>query len=147
MLRRATDGAFEQMGDVSLEDRVGLEADGVLVALGFQVVVEIGQGKGGIAPKEPPLGPVAIPRHHRLQHRAPVIGAVDVAGAQHGPFEVAKLVEDEQRVVAGTPEMAVVGRAFLLAMGGADAAVHIQHDHVGRSAGMNRVDPLPREIG
>lgn len=132
---------------MALENRVRLEADGILVALGFQVVVQIGQGEGCIAPEEPTLAPVAIPRHDRLQHRAPVGGAVDVAGTQGGAFQVAKLVEDEQRMVAGATEMAVVGGTFLLAVGGADTAVHVQHHHVGRAAGMNRVDPLPREIG
>jgi hypothetical protein len=38
VLRRTADRAFEQVGNVTLEDRVGLEADGVLVALGLTLL-------------------------------------------------------------------------------------------------------------
>ena len=40
MVGRATDGAGQQMDD-ALKNRVGLETDGVLVALGFQELIEI----------------------------------------------------------------------------------------------------------
>jgi hypothetical protein len=36
---------------------------------------------------------------------------VHVPGSQSTPLDIAKLVEHEQRVVAGTAEMAVVGAA------------------------------------
>jgi hypothetical protein len=87
---RTADGAFEEVGDVALKDSVGLEADGVLVALGLKVVVQVGHGEGGIAPEELPLGPFPISRHHGFQHRTPAIGAVDVAGTQRGPFQIAE---------------------------------------------------------
>ncbi len=76
----------------------------------------------------------------------PVVGAVDVAGTQRGPFQIAELAEDEQRVVAGAAKVAVVGGAFLLAVGWADARVHVEHHDIGRAAGMNGVDPRPRQI-
>ena len=41
MVGRATDGAGQQMDDAFLKNRVGLETDGVLVALGFQELLEI----------------------------------------------------------------------------------------------------------
>ena len=37
MVRRATDGTLEQVGDGLLKDSVCLEADGVLVTFGFEV--------------------------------------------------------------------------------------------------------------
>ena len=43
--------------------------------------------------------------------------------------------------------MAVVGGAFLIAMGRADTRIHIEHDGPQRAAAMNAVDPLPGEIG
>ena len=43
--------------------------------------------------------------------------------------------------------MTVVGRALLGAMGRADAAVHIKHDHLRRMPLMHPVYPLPGKIG
>ena len=43
------------MSDVALKRRVGLEADGVVVALGLKEVVKVRQREGGITPEEPPL--------------------------------------------------------------------------------------------
>lgn len=75
--------AFEQMGDMALERRVGLEADGVIVALSPKKVIEIGQREGGITPEVPLLDIApAITRHNWFQHIAPAIGAVDVTRAQ-----------------------------------------------------------------
>ena len=42
--------------------------------------------------------------------------------------------------------MAVIGDAFLIAMGRADAAIHVQHHHVGGAADMNGVDPPPHSV-
>lgn len=43
---RALETTLEQVGDMALENRVRLEADGVLVALGLKEVVEIRQRDG-----------------------------------------------------------------------------------------------------
>jgi hypothetical protein len=72
---------------------------------------------------------------------------VDVAGAQSAPFQVAELVEDEQRVIAGAAEMTIVGRPFLLAMGWAHAGVHVEHHRLYGAAGMHGIDPAPGQIG
>src|SRR5512142_1795329 len=45
----------------------------------------------------------------RQQGPPPELGAVVVATPQHRPLQVAELVEDEQGVVAGAAEVAVVG--------------------------------------
>jgi heme A synthase len=49
------------------------------------------------------------------------MGAVNVAGTQATPFQIAELVEQEKRMVAGAAEVTVVGRALLFAVGRADA--------------------------
>ena len=54
-------------------------------------------------------------------------------------FEVVRVVEQEQRVITGAAEMPVVGRALLVAVGRADAGVHIE-DHILRRTA---VDPNP----
>ena len=111
--RGSADRALEQVDDVPLKDRVCLEADGVLVTFGFEELVEVGQRKRGIAPEEAPL------------HLVPVAD------------------EHEEWMVAGAGEVAVVGSALLIAMGRADAAVHVEHDCLGRMLRMHKVDPLP----
>src|SRR5207253_2970489 len=55
-------------------------------------------------------GPVA--GDHRLQHRTPTLGGVDVAGPQGAAFEITKLVEHEQRMIAGAAEVPVVSGPF-----------------------------------
>src|SRR5215831_18257109 len=56
--------------------------------------------------------------HDGLEHVVPAVSAVHVAGTQSTAFEVAKLVEHEQRVIAGAGVMAVPDAHLLLAVGG-----------------------------
>jgi hypothetical protein len=51
----------------------------------------------------------------------PAVSAVHVAGTQSTAFEVAKLVEHEQQVIAGAGVMAVPDAHLLLAVGRAYA--------------------------
>src|SRR5215510_13939389 len=88
-----------------------------------------------------------VARHDRLEHSVPSIGAVNVAGTQSAAFEVAKLVEHEQRVIAGAGEMAVPDALLLLAMGRAHARIHVEHDATRRPSAMYKVDPLARQVG
>jgi hypothetical protein len=67
---------------------------------------------------------------------------VDVAGAQGAAFQIAKLVEHEQRMIAVAFEMAVLDAHLLLAMSRPDARIHVEHDASGRTAAMNLVDPM-----
>jgi hypothetical protein len=72
---------------------------------------------------------------------------VHVARTQRTPFQIAELVEHEQRVIAGAPEMAVVGAAFLFAVGRAFARIHVEHDDPRPTPLVHRLDPLARQIG
>jgi hypothetical protein len=83
----------------------------------------------------------SVADNHRLQHPAPAIGAVRVAWSQGAPLDIAKLVEHEQRVIAGAAEMPIVGAPFLLAIGRAFARIHVQHDNSRRSPLVHLVDP------
>ena len=51
-----------------------------------------------------------------------------MAGTQGTSLQVAELVEDEQRVITGTAEVAIVAAAFLLTVGGADAGIDVEDD-------------------
>ena len=74
------------------------------------------------------------------------MGAMDVAGAQVAPFQIAELIEHEQRMIAGTPEVPIVSCAFLVAMGRADEAIHVEDDHLRRMAVINLIDPHPVHV-
>ena len=45
-------------------------------------------------------------------------------------------------MIAGAAEVAVIGRALLLALDTADAAIHVQNHAIGRMVAANHVDPL-----
>ena len=134
------------MADPLLQHRVGRQADGVADALRLQQLVQLGLGERRVAAEVEIEAALAVAGDHRLQHRAPVLGAVDVAGPQDAALQVAELVEHEQRVVAGAAEVAVPGRALLLAMGRALGAVHVEDDAVRRPALVHPVDPGAGQI-
>ncbi len=50
-------------------------------------------------------------------------------------------------MVAGATEVTVVRRSLLFPMGRADAAVHVENDHLRRVAVMNSVNPHPVHVG
>jgi hypothetical protein len=68
---------------------------------------------------------------------------MDVAGAQATSLQVAELVEQKQGMVAGAAEVAVVGRALLVAIGRADARIQVENHLLRRAAVVNPVDPKP----
>ena len=61
-------------------------------------------------------------------------------------LQVAKLVEQEKRMVTRTGIMSVPDAHLLLAMGRADAGVHVEHDPLHGSASMHDVDPAPAQV-
>jgi hypothetical protein len=72
---------------------------------------------------------------------------VHVAGAKGRAFEITELVEQEKRMVTGTGIMSVPDAHLLLAMGRADAGIHVEHDAPRRPAAMDTVDPSAGQIG
>lgn len=57
------------------------------------------------------------------------------------------MLEQKQGVVTGATEVAVVGRGFLVAVGRADAGVHIENHHLWRAAVVDPIDPSPEQVG
>ena len=53
-----------------------------------------------------------------------------MAGTQGTAPQVAELVEDEQRVITGTAEVAIAAAAFLLTVDGADAGIDVEDDRL-----------------
>ncbi len=50
--RRSAHGTFQQISDVLSKDGVSLESDGVSIALGFEQLVQLGDGKRRIGSKK-----------------------------------------------------------------------------------------------
>ena len=72
---------------------------------------------------------------------------MNVAGAQGTPFQITELVEQEKGMVTRAAEVPVVGCSLLIAMGRANAAVHVENDLRRRVPVMNLVDPHPVHVG
>ncbi len=85
MVGRTADRAVEQMSDAFLKDLVGLDADSIENALGFQVFVDVRRGERRVAAKVEPNLPLLVSFDHRLQHVTPAVGTVDIAGPQRTP--------------------------------------------------------------
>src|SRR5918993_5141948 len=106
-MRGTAHWAREQMSNPPLQDGVGGQADGIPIAFRFQELVDLGRGESRIGSEVAPLPRGPVPRNYRLQHLAPALGGVDVAGPQGAALQVTELVEHEQRVIAGAAEVAV----------------------------------------
>src|SRR3954471_22907905 len=146
LVGRTPHRALEQVRDLALENSIGGQADHIAVVLSFQEFVDLRRGKTRIGSEIAPLHRGPVTGDDRLQHLTPALGGVDVAGPQSAAFQVAELVEHEQRVIAGAAEVPVVGGSFLPAVGRAHAGVHVQHDPFHGSAGVNAVDPVPTQV-
>ena len=53
---------------------------------------------------------------------------MDTAVAKDSSLPIVILIEAEKRIIAGALEVAVAGRAFLIAIGRANRTVHIKDD-------------------
>ena len=117
------------MRDLLAQNGIGGQPDGVEVPRPFQPLIDRGDCVGGIGPKEAAakVAPL-VTRNDGVENIPPAIRAVDIAMAQGAAFQHAELVEQKIRMVAGAVEMPVPGGPFLIAMGRADRAVHIQND-------------------
>ena len=150
MVRRSAGAALRQPIDPFVQLRIALDADGVIPALGLQQVEERRDGEGRIGPEPPPgdrgSGLGRVSRQHRLQHFLPAVGAVDIAGTQGAPLQIAELVEHEERMQALRLEMTIPRRSLLIAMHRAFRAVHVQSDDLRRSLVVYRVDPTARQF-
>src|SRR3982751_3362558 len=80
LVGRSPDRSLQQMSDLILQDLVGRKPDRVAGTLGFKKLIDLGIGEGCIASEIQMLHDASIASDHRLQQRAPAVGAMDVAG-------------------------------------------------------------------
>ena len=66
---------------------------------GFQILVHLRLGKGGVTPEEQTHPLALITFHRRRKDFLPTVGAVDIARPQHCPFAVPEVVEQEEWMV------------------------------------------------
>lgn len=83
------------MGDTFLKNLIGFKADDVFEILTFQELVDVRCSKGGISSEVAAQVPFPITLNDGFQNGTPTVGAVDIAGAQGAPFQIAELVEQE----------------------------------------------------
>jgi hypothetical protein len=132
------------MADPFLQETVGGQPDRISDPLAFEIFVNVGVGESRVASKINAREFALVADDDRLQHALPVVGAVDVAGTQRAPFQIAELVEQEQRMIAGALVMPVPAALFLFAVGWTDARIHVEQDASWRSAAVHAVDPAAR---
>jgi len=65
--------------------------------------------KCSISTKVFPYFLVLIPLNDRFQNFFPTVSTVNIARPKHRSFTIPELIEAEQRMETGTPEMTVVG--------------------------------------
>ncbi len=141
--RWTPDRSRHEMLDFAVQNAIGGQTDDILEVLGFQILVDLRFGKGCIAPKEMRNIPITVSGYYWFQHRSPVLGAVHIAFAEQGIFDIAKLIETEEGVIAHAPEMPVVRSAFLPAKGLADRAIHVQHEFFHWRLLVKPINPVP----
>ena len=140
--RRPARPALQQVADLLAENRVGRQPDGIAEPFLFQKLVYVRTGEGGIGPEIPP--PQRLPSvtlDDWRQDIAPAVRARDVAGPRRAAFEIAVLVEHEDRVVADATEIAVIRGAFLVAMNRALGTVDVEDQRRRSAPSPNLVDP------
>ena len=74
------------------------------------------------------LAQLLLPLHLGEQEFFPIVGTVDVAGPELRRQTVTLTVEQQQRVITGGLEVAVVRAILLLTVNRNLSAVHVQHD-------------------
>ena len=105
------------MADLVFQNCVPFEADSVEIPGSLKGLVKLWDRKRGICPKKARDVALRVARNDRSQKRFPAIRAMDVTIAQGAAFQMAKLIEDEQRVIAVASEMPIPCGTFLTAMG------------------------------
>jgi hypothetical protein len=80
------------VGDLSLQNGIGLQPDRVPVTLRFQEPEQLGRGERGITAEEPGNPQLVVASDHRQQYPPPELGAVVVAAPEHDPLQVAEVI-------------------------------------------------------
>ena len=147
ILRWSGDRPRELVRDTFRKHLNARQADRVQKTLVLKILLDFRQGEGRIGTEVAPALAISKSADHRLEYLAPAVGRMDIAGTQGAPLDVAELVEDEQGVVAAAAEAAIVGAAFLIALGGIDDRVDVENDCL-RSASMSgHHSPFRKEGG
>src|SRR5712692_2775948 len=82
LVRRSPDRALEQIADPVLQDPVRRQPDRILDPLRFEKLVDLGIGKAGVSPEIDAQDLALVARHDGLEHSAPSVGAVNIAGTK-----------------------------------------------------------------
>jgi hypothetical protein len=95
MVRWTTDGPSQQMGNAFLKNLVLRQTDRVEKTLGFQKLVDVRGGEGGIPPEVATQVPFPVTLNDGFKNLTPTIGAMNIAGTQGASFQITELVKQE----------------------------------------------------
>src|SRR5664279_1811831 len=127
-------GFFRQRLAAPLKGRIAADAEAVLDSPGLAKLVQVGNGKAGIAHQADGHARKLTPQpaHQAPQYRHATARAAHFAAAQMRRQQVSGVpLEDEQGMIDATIISAVVEAELLLAIGGIGGGVDIQHDLAG----------------
>src|SRR5207253_1281327 len=115
LVRGSPDWPLEQIPDPPLQDGVFRQTYGVFDPFGFEELVDLWVCEAGIGSKIDARDLAPVTRHDRVEHFLPAVRAVDVAGTQGTAFQIAELIEHEQRMITGAGIVSVPDAVLLLA--------------------------------
>jgi len=81
-------------------------ADRIEKSFGLQIRIDLRCRERGVGTEIAAARPLPVSGDHRPQQVMPALDRVDLAGRQGASLQVAELVEDEQRMMAATAEVA-----------------------------------------
>ena len=122
-------------------------ADCVLYAALFHRLVDLRLGEGRVGPEHNFFAHLLLPLNLRQEQVIPVVGAAAVAGPQLCSQTVALPIQQQQRVVAGRLEVAIVGALLLPAVHLYPGRVHAQYDPTLHIEGLGLADEFAVDAG
>lgn len=103
------------MGDVILGNVIVRKPNRVLVSFGFKELADLEVREGCIGTERAGRVPLCESRNHGFQNIVPAVGGVEVTGSQSAAFQITVLIKNEQRMIARSAEVVVVGCSLLFA--------------------------------
>ena len=111
LLRWATHRSSQHVFNLTVQNLITFQADGIEISLRFEIAIHLGISKGCIDTEESEDVITSITIDNRLQQTSPVIGTMDIPMAKKCSLQVTILIEAEQGVITGALEVAIVVRA------------------------------------
>ena len=97
------------MSNLLIEYLVCGQPDSVQITVSLQIIINLRLCECGIASKAFSILLILVSLDDRFQNLFPTISTMDITRAKQHSFTIPELIEAEQWMETGTPEMTVVG--------------------------------------